>query len=72
MLQRSDEGDDPRSGELKAAMQLVRRRKMGHFRGENVSPDRMRKDLAALARAGFSFDIAQQALGRPDSDDDFF
>lgn len=49
--------------ELSAALRLVEKRKIGHFR---PSQDRIlfrKKDLAVLARAGFSFQTAVRALG---------
>ncbi len=58
----SEGQDDP---ELDAARALVRRRRLGRYRPE---PDRQacrNKDLAALARAGFTFDIAKRALEVP-------
>lgn len=42
--------------ELEAAKNLVRRKKLGQ------NPEKRDKDLAALARAGFPFSIAKQAL----------
>lgn len=58
-------GHDEQSGvadaDLAAAVLLARRKRLGPFRREE-SFDR-NKELAALARAGFGFDIAQKALG---------
>lgn len=48
-------------GELLAACRYVRRRRLGPFR-DGRDPDRDRKDLAKLARQGFGYDIARQAL----------
>lgn len=42
--------------ELEAAQNLVRRKKLGQ------DPERKDKDLATLARAGFSYGVAKQAL----------
>ncbi len=47
--------------ELPSALAFARRRRIGPFRGETDPPTRMR-DLAALARAGFSRDVAERAL----------
>lgn len=49
--------------ELKAARQLLRKRRLGPFRSGATDAKRQQKDLAVLARAGFSFDIARRALG---------
>ena len=58
------------SAELEAARTYVRKRRLGHFRDPEKRAESKQKDLAALARQGFSFDIARQALGAPASDDD--
>lgn len=70
MLEKSDDGEDPRTTDIKAALYLARKRKLGKFRGEKAPLDRRQKDLATLARAGFSLDIARQVLGEDTSDDD--
>jgi len=63
-LEQSAEGMDAEAVELKAAMALARRRRLGPFRTKDGGPEAARKDLAALARAGFSFAIAKQVLGK--------
>ena len=57
--------------ELEAALALARRKKLGPFRPVPATdPDRKKKDMAALARAGFSYDIAAAALNfRPEEDE---
>ncbi len=61
------ERDNP-AEELEAAIALAKRRRLGSYRREQGSTDRRRKDLATLARAGFSFDVAARALG-PNGDE---
>lgn len=51
--------DDP---ELAAARALVRRRRLGPFRSAPAREQSRRRDFAALARAGFSYDTSRQAL----------
>lgn len=65
------EGVVPRSAEseLEAACALVKRRRLGRFRPD-ARPEDRRRDLAALARAGFGHSIAIRALGYG-SDEDF-
>ncbi len=53
--------DNPEA-ELAAAIAHARRRRLGPFRTAPADPARQMKELAAFARAGFSRDIAQQAL----------
>jgi regulatory protein len=52
---------DPES-ELAAALAYARRRRLGPFRISAADEDTRRKELGALARAGFPQPIAQQAL----------
>jgi len=51
--------DHGRETERAAADKLVKRRKFGR------DPERRQKELAALARAGFSYDVAKAALDSP-------
>jgi regulatory protein len=58
--------------ELEAAKAYVRKRRLGPHRAPEKRAEYRQKDLASLARQGFSFDIARQALGPgPSSDDEF-
>jgi regulatory protein len=64
--------DDP-GVELAAARTYVRKRRLGPYRSPDQRGLYRQKDLAALARQGFSFDIARQALGPgPSTDDEFY
>jgi len=58
-----DEADDP---ELAAAITLARRRRLGPYRPDTDRGARREKDLAALARAGFGYDIARQVIEASD------
>jgi regulatory protein len=60
----------PVEAEIKAARVFARRRKLGIFRLGKADKTRRRKDLAALARAGFSFDTARKALAAALDDED--
>lgn len=59
--------------ELAAALRLVEKRKIGSFRPLQDRKLFRKKDLAVLARAGFSFHTAIQALGTnaEEEDDEF-
>jgi regulatory protein len=48
--------------ELAAAVIHARRRRLGGFRTKPDSPDLHRRELAAMARAGFTQSVASQAL----------
>ena len=48
--------------ELAAAVIHARRRRLGGFRTKPDSPDLRRRELAAMARAGFAHSVASQAL----------
>ena len=48
--------------DLAAGLALARRRRLGPFRPAAQRRDRRDRDLAALARAGFSYDVARQVV----------
>ncbi|MEZ4268420.1 MAG: RecX family transcriptional regulator [Myxococcota bacterium] len=52
--------------ELSAALRHARRRRLGPFDTTGRRTERRRNHLAALARAGFSFDIAKTVVDAPD------
>jgi regulatory protein len=58
--------------DLEAARTYVRKRKLGPYRTPEKRDEYRHKDLATLARQGFSFDIAKKALGPGSSNDDEF
>jgi regulatory protein len=63
--------DEP-GAELEAARTYARKRRLGAHRPAEERALHHQKDLAALARQGFSFDIARKALGPgPGSDEEF-
>jgi regulatory protein len=53
---------DPTRREWQAAVALARRRRLGPFRPEKERKDRRMRDLAAMARAGFAFDVAKKVI----------
>ena len=56
--------------ELEAALLLVKKKKLGSFRPEKDRPLFRKKDMAVLARAGFSYQTAVKALGESASEED--
>ena len=60
-----EEMDDP---ELEAALAFVKRRRLGSYRTRPGKEDQHQKDLAAMARAGFSYDLAAKVLGAPEEE----
>lgn len=65
---RNLEVEDP-GGDLVAARTYVRKRRLGPYRAtEEQRLATRHKDLAALARRGFSHDVARRALATPDAD----
>lgn len=63
--------DEPEA-ELEAARAYVRRRRLGLYRSAEKREAARHKDLASLARQGFSFEIARRALGPGASTDEEF
>jgi regulatory protein len=53
---------DPAESELAAAVRLARRKRLGPFRGGAERRERRDKDLAALGRAGFGYEIARRVV----------
>lgn len=56
--------------ELEAALLLVKKRKLGCFRRKEERAFFRKKDLAVLARAGFSYQTAVKALGESEREED--
>ena len=69
-LEKNADDVSPEEAEINAATILARRRKMGPFRKISADADVRRKDLAAMARAGFSLDIARRVLNAERVEDD--
>lgn len=57
--------EDP-SDDLEAARAFVRRRRLGPHRDPEARAAERERDLAKLARAGFSYDVARRALAEDD------
>ncbi|SJZ89924.1 regulatory protein [Enhydrobacter aerosaccus] len=53
---------DPRQREWKAAIALARRRRLGPYRPEQDRKELRARDLAAMARAGFDYDLARKVI----------
>jgi regulatory protein len=58
---------DPRQREWQAAVALARRRRLGPFRQKDRVEKRDR-DLAAMARGGFDYQLAKKVIDAPDPD----
>jgi regulatory protein len=55
--------DELPDAEFAAALAYAKRRRLGAFRAiPDETPERRRKDLLAMARAGFALDLARRAL----------
>jgi regulatory protein len=66
-------GDSAQS-ELEAAQAFARRRRLGPHRKAGTRDEYQRKDLMAMARAGFNYDTASRVIGvgnSSHSDDEF-
>ncbi|MFN3199145.1 MAG: regulatory protein RecX [Bradymonadia bacterium] len=64
----AEEDDGGLSPDLEAAILRARRKRLGPYRDEASRADRRQRDLGALARAGFSFDVARQVIDAPDKE----
>ena len=54
--------------ELVQARRFVERKRLGSLRRGGMTPESRKKDLGALARAGFGFAIAAKALSEPEAE----
>jgi len=61
-----DEHPEP---ELAAAIKLARRRRLGPYADPAKREDKKDRDLAAMARAGFSYDMARRVVECDDKDE---
>ena len=59
---------NPRQREWRAAVALARRRHLGPYRPLTERKDRRNRDLAAMARAGFDYDVARKVIDAIDVD----
>ncbi|MCB9663853.1 MAG: RecX family transcriptional regulator [Alphaproteobacteria bacterium] len=63
-----DEGDTPGpSDERLAAIRYARRRRFGPWRRVDADADKLRKELASMARAGFGYPVARAILDAEDA-----
>lgn len=63
-----EDGPDGEAAEFAAACRFARRRRLGPLRAPEDRPERHDRDMAALARAGFSLAIARRVLELEDTD----
>lgn len=54
--------EDHAEPDLEAAIRLARKRRLGPYRAPDKRAESRAKDLAALARSGFDFDIARRVI----------
>ena len=60
------ENEDSTDADQRAARIFIRRRRLGPYRPDpEVRAERRQRDLAALARAGFSYSVASATLDEP-------
>lgn len=62
----SSDGEELPDPDLEAAFAYARRRRLGPYRPSDVRDGFREKDLAALARKGFSFDICRTVIDMED------
>jgi regulatory protein len=60
--------DEPENDELTAAIAYARKRRLGPFNTGGGREERPEKDLAALARRGFSYETCRRVIEAPDED----
>mgnify|MGYP001793604516 CR=1 FL=1 len=55
-------GEDKNALDRRAAARFVKRRRFGPYKPEETRGERRNKELASLARQGFSFDVATRVI----------
>lgn len=63
---------DPEEIELKAALMLAKKKRLGPYRAGETDAARHKKDIAAMARAGFSLTHIRKILGGEVPDEEGF
>lgn len=58
----AERSEEDGNGDLAAAARLAQRKRLGPFRPKDARADLRQRDMAALARAGFSYDVARQII----------
>ena len=59
---------NPQQREWRAAVALARRRRLGPFRLDRDRKEKRDRDLAAMARGGFAYDLARKVIDAPSTD----
>ena len=59
---------EPKEREWKAATALARRRRLGPYRAEQDRKAARSRDLAAMARAGFDYELARKVIDAPNAE----
>lgn len=58
----AERSEEDGNGDLAAAARLAQRKRLGPFRPKDARAELRQRDMAALARAGFSYDVARQVV----------
>jgi regulatory protein len=59
---------DPQQRERQAAIAHARRKRLGPFRAAKDRADKRQRDLAAMARGGFAYELAKKVIDAKDID----
>ena len=61
--------EDTEQSELAAALVYARKRRLGPYRAQEARADMREKDLAALGRRGFGYDLARRVIDAEDPEE---
>ena len=59
---RAEEAENPDEPDLEAALRFARKKRLGRFRPPEQRAEKRERDMAALGRAGFSWQIAKTVV----------
>ncbi len=68
-MARFDDEDGGHEPDFQAAVRLAQRRRLGPFDMTGTREERREKQLAALARAGFGYDVARRVIEAPSANE---
>jgi regulatory protein len=69
-LEHNDSEEGEGNSDMKAAAIWAKRRRLGPYRVGATDPARHKKDVASMARAGFSFDVVRKILDDKDLEEE--
>ena len=68
VLEENSEDENPQNDEA-AVINFARKKRLGPFRKDEPTPEKIKKELAALGRAGFDYELARRIIAAENVED---